>query len=184
MKTATDKGEHSLYATELQEIRKGWESTLPDVDASPLPLFVRIALLANLYGSFFDRLLKPFQITRAEYETLGILRSTGSSRHSSPTELAAFAGQSTAGMTKTLDRLERAGLAERRSHPSDRRRVEVAISRKGAALADRIFRSHMESLHSLLEGLGRSKRDAVNSNLEELINRFTDMADGGGRAVA
>jgi len=97
-----------FYAAELEEIRRGWESVLPGVDAGSFPFFVRIAILANLSGAFVEEVLAPFGLTRAEYETLGILRSTGSGRRCSPTELARFARQTTAGMTKTLDRLERA----------------------------------------------------------------------------
>ncbi len=167
--STTDRG---FYAAAIEEIKQGWEATLPDVDASALPLFARMAVLAKLYSDFFDRLLRPFAITRAEYETLGILRAGAGAKHCSPTELAALAGQSTAGMTKTLDRLERAGLAERRAHPSDRRRIEVAISGKGASLAERIFRAHIQELDALLENLNENKRNRIDRGLEELIECF------------
>jgi len=163
-----------IYSVELEEIRRGWERLIPDVDASPLPFFARIAILANLYDILFEKLLGPVGLTRAEYETLGILRSTGRGRSRSPTELARFARQSTAGMTKTLDRLERAGLAHRRSHPSDRRRFEVVLTDEGAALTDRIFRAQLDAQHELLEGVGEAKLRQFNRVVEELIQRFVD----------
>jgi DNA-binding MarR family transcriptional regulator len=168
----TGRSADGVYSAELEEIRRGWERLIPDVDASPLPFFARIAILAKLYDILFETLLGPVGLTRAEYETLGIVRSTGAGRPRSPTELARFARQSTAGMTKTLDRLERAGLAHRRAHPSDRRRFEVVLTDEGAALTDRIFRAQLDTQHALLEGVGETKLRQFNRVVEELIQRF------------
>jgi DNA-binding MarR family transcriptional regulator len=174
MRTANAGAADGLYSAELEEIRRGWEALLPDVDASPLPFFVRIAILANLYDVFCEGFLGSFGLTRAEYETLGILRSTGQNRNHSPTELARFARQTTAGMTKTLDRLERAGLARRRPHPFDRRRVEIVLTDAGAALTDRIFRAQIEAQQSLLERVSEANRGRFNHVVEELIQRFAE----------
>jgi DNA-binding MarR family transcriptional regulator len=177
-----------VYSAELEEIRRGWEAILPDVDASPLPFFVRIAILANLYEVFCAGFLGSFGLPQAEYETLGILRSTGRQRLQSPTELARFARQTTAGMTKTLDRLERGGLARRRPHPSDRRRVEIVLTRAGAVVTDRIFRAQIDAQHALLKGVSATDRSRFNRVIEELGQRFaehtgaeTHLAAGGAK---
>jgi DNA-binding MarR family transcriptional regulator len=175
MRTGNADASDGVYSSELEEIRRGWETLLPDVDASPLPFFVRIAILAKLYDVFCEGFLGSFGLTRAEYETLGILRSTGQHRIQSPTELARFARQTTAGMTKTLDRLERSGLARRRPHPSDRRRVEIVLTDAGATLTDRIFRAQIEAQHSLLKRVSETNRGRFNRVIEELIQRFAEQ---------
>lgn len=43
-------------------------------------------------------------------------------------------------MTFVLDTLETQGLAVRRSHPSDRRRKRIELTRKGSALAAKILK--------------------------------------------
>ena len=46
-------------------------------------------------------------------------------------ELGALLGFNTSSMTALVDRLERAGIAERRPHPSDRRRSVVHLTSSG-----------------------------------------------------
>jgi DNA-binding MarR family transcriptional regulator len=50
-------------------------------------------------------------------------------------ELAALVGVDPPNLTTVVDDLERAGLVERRAHPTDRRVKLVAATPKGAALA-------------------------------------------------
>lgn len=47
------------------------------------------------------------------------------------TELAQRLSLSTSAVTSLLDRLEAAGAVQRRPHPSDRRRIEVRVARRG-----------------------------------------------------
>jgi DNA-binding MarR family transcriptional regulator len=171
------KGEGTLpsggvYTKELEEICRGWGRLLSKIDTSLLPLFARIGMLAKLYEEFSEQLLSRFGVTLAEYQTLGILRTTGEGRMYSPTELAAWAHQTTAGMTKTLDRLERAGLARRRPHPTDRRRVEIVLTEEGAAVTDRIFLAQTEAQDLLMEGCDQGRKSQFNSVISELVQRF------------
>ena len=172
MKKKDTESSSGVYSTELEEICRGWQRLLPKVDTSSLPLFARIGMLAKLYDEFSEQILGPFSVTLAEYQTLGILRTTGEGRMYSPTELAAWAHQTTAGMTKTLDRLERAGLARRRPHPTDRRRVEIVLTDEGAALTDRIFLAQTEAQNLLIEGCDQTRKRQFSSVIEELVHRF------------
>jgi DNA-binding MarR family transcriptional regulator len=52
------------------------------------------------------------------------------------TEMAIALGITTSAATSLIDRLEGSGLAERRPHPEDRRRVTVRLAPRGQALLD------------------------------------------------
>ncbi|HVM07269.1 MAG TPA: MarR family transcriptional regulator [Acidimicrobiales bacterium] len=64
-------------------------------------------------------------------------------------------------MTRIVDGLERAGLAERRPHPTDARAVSVRASRSGRRLMERGRRRRVEVLLELLVGLGDEDLAAV-----------------------
>ena len=61
-------------------------------------------------------------------------------------------------MTSRIDRLEKAGLIERRKHPSDRRGVLVALTDAGFALIDGILVEHVANMRRPLVGLDEAEQ--------------------------
>lgn len=91
-----------------------------------------IAKVTGLSGIWFEVLLR-------------IASSPG--RQLRPTELASMTSFSSGGTTKLIDRIEQAGLVERRPDPSDRRATLIAITDAGlAALRDGLA-VHVPDLH-------------------------------------
>ena len=76
---------------------------------------------------------------------------------------------SSGGMTSRIDRLERAGLIERRKHPSDRRGVLVALTDAGFALIDGIMASHVANMRGLLAGLDETEQTQLFDLLGKLF---------------
>ncbi len=159
-------------ASELDAIESGLDHGA-GVDASPIQIFGRIGAVASLYRSFYERFLHDSELTHTEYQVLAILRGLGAR---SPTELARSVGQTTAGMTKTLDRLERADLVERRSHPSDRRRVEVVLTDEGARRAADLLARELEAQRSMLANVDAASRERLRALLDEMISRLFEGA--------
>lgn len=95
---------------------------------------VRTATLLELVGT---RLLAPAGITLAQYNVLRILR--GAAPDGLPT-LAVRKRLITAApaITRLIDRLEGAGLAERIAVPDDRRQKLCRITPEGLALLERL----------------------------------------------
>lgn len=82
-----------------------------------------------------EPILRPFDISFARYEVLMLLAF--SSRGSLPMRIIGSRLQvHQTSVTNAVDRLERAGLVRRVSHPSDRRTTLVEITEAGRALAD------------------------------------------------
>jgi DNA-binding MarR family transcriptional regulator len=164
---AADFGER--LSAELDAIEAGLARRSPGLDASSLQIFGRIGAVSTLYRSFYERFLRDRDLTHTEYQVLGILRGVAAR---SPTELARSVGQTTAGMTKTLDRLERGGLIERRSHASDRRRVEVVLTGEGELRSERLLAEELEAQRNMLENVDAASRQRLRTLLDEMISRL------------
>jgi MarR family transcriptional regulator, 2-MHQ and catechol-resistance regulon repressor len=79
---------------------------------------------------------------------------------------------SSGGVTYLVDRLEAAGLVERRECPEDRRSRYGALTEKGAALMAEIFPAHAEAIEAATSGLTtEEKLQAI-----ELLKRLGRMA--------
>jgi DNA-binding MarR family transcriptional regulator len=93
-------------------------------------------------------------INVTDMKCLDIITLKGSA---TPSELALQTGLSTGATTAMIDRLERAKLIERHSHPSDRRMTIVALSNHAMRKLPVFFESLATAMQSLAAGY--SERD-------------------------
>lgn len=84
-------------------------------------------------------------------------------------ELAARERVSAAAMSKHVDRLERAGLAERRPSADDRRRVGLTLTDEGQRVVRRVRSRRTAWLASRLGGLAPDELAAVEAAIEPLF---------------
>lgn len=103
------------------------------VDASPdeVELALRLTRLVRLGSMAVDAAADGVGITTPEAVVLVSLAAAGPPHVLSPTALHGVVAQSPGGITKTLRRLEQAGLVERRVDPSDRRSLLVELTGTG-----------------------------------------------------
>lgn len=115
-----------------------------------------------------------------EMLVLRFLTRRGRRHHDvTPIDLARYLQISTASMTALLDRLEKSGHLERRPHPSDRRKVLVAVT----AHTEEDMREVLGSMHAQMmlatHGMTESEAEAVTQFLE----RMRSAVDGVGAAA-
>jgi DNA-binding MarR family transcriptional regulator len=110
-----------------------------------------------------------------EYDTLHALMIRDTPGHASPGALAQDLGVSNAGMTGRLDALERQGWIKRMPGADDRRRVDVEVTRTGAAL----WRKAMDLRGSAEDELAGalSRRELV--SLNRLLKKLTLHVEAG-----
>lgn len=77
-------------------------------------------------------------------------------------------------MTAAVDRLERQGLVERRSSSTDRRARIAHLTRKGAALIQRLFEEHARDMEQAFSSLDGPER----ATLAALLRKLGGQADG------
>jgi MarR family transcriptional regulator, 2-MHQ and catechol-resistance regulon repressor len=75
---------------------------------------------------------------------------------------------SSGGVTYLVDRLETAGLVERRECPGDRRARYAALTKRGQQLMKRIFPDHAAAIDHAVSGLSASEKKAAIDLLRKL----------------
>lgn len=89
-------------------------------------------------------------------------------RAANPSQMSAVLAQSRTHMTRVGDELVKKGLAQRVADPADRRRIELALSRRGEQLVRRLLPRAWREYQAMVSGL--SRRDAA--TLERLLRRW------------
>jgi DNA-binding MarR family transcriptional regulator len=171
---------HDWLALHLEENAGAWREIVGEVDAHTLALFGRLEALARSLGELQRVALAPYGINYAEFTTLGTLRTSPPAFRRSPTELRRLVGQSSAGMTRILRKLERARLVRRRPSPDDARRSDVVLTPKGVALADEAFAALFGAPSDRLAARGKRQRETWLHALDELL-AFLDPGGARGR---
>jgi DNA-binding MarR family transcriptional regulator len=110
--------------------------------------------------------LRPYEITRPQYNVLRILRGAGNEGLASGEVGERLVGREP-DVTRLLDRMEARGLVARQRGPVDRRVVTARLTEVGLRLVDALD-GPIEALHS--RQLGHLSRDELRS-LSTLLER-------------
>lgn len=91
----------------------------------------------------------------------------------SPSELARHTGLTSGATTAMLDRLEKAGLIERRPNPNDRRGTLVAPAESSAEKAASWFESARKAQDEMISSYSESELEII----ADVFERFTKLWD-------
>jgi DNA-binding MarR family transcriptional regulator len=160
----------------VARIRAEWARERPDIDTAPQGVIGRLHRLAAHLTEQLCVVYRRHGLSEGEFDVLATLRRAGPPFERAPGELAAFTMVTTGGMTKRIDRLERAGLVTRRRSGSDGRGRVVALTVAGRELIDRAFTEHMRNERRLLSVLTPEEA----AQLEALLATWLDRATPGG----
>src|SRR5918994_914384 len=150
---------------------EAWARSDPRVDASPLEVVGRLLLCVAHLERAIVSALEPFGLSFGDFDVLNTLRRRGDDQGTKPRDLAQSSLITSGAMTSRLDRLERAGLIERRPDPGDRRGVLVRLTEQGERLAEDALHAVIAADEAFLEPLSRRQRDSVASALKQLLLR-------------
>jgi DNA-binding MarR family transcriptional regulator len=154
----------------VDEIVAEWRRERPDLDFAPLALVGRLLRVTHLLDAVLRKGVAPHGLQPGWFDLLAALRRSGSPYALNPTELMRSTLLSSGGMTKRLDRLEEAGLVERRPDPADRRGTLVRLTRRGRAVIDRALEAHLANEARVLGSLSASDRRALDGLLRKLLS--------------
>ena len=132
----------------VSHIQEQWARERPDVDTAPQGVIGRLHRVGLRLTEQLVTVYAQFGLTEGEFDVLATLRRSGPPYELTPGELAGQTMVTTGGMTKRLDRLERAGLL------------------------DKAFTAHMENEARLLEQLTPAQVRQLETLLATWLDRL------------
>ncbi len=79
-------------------------------------------------------------------------------------------------LLRQIDRLEKAGLLERRAHPSDRRAQQLFLTPRSQPLLNKIFDRGAQMQDHVMAGLDQSERDQLIAALTRVKANLSQIA--------
>ncbi|MGH4035654.1 MarR family winged helix-turn-helix transcriptional regulator [Actinomycetota bacterium Odt1-20B] len=146
-----------------------WRAERPDLDLAAMGTFGRLGQLALLLAPAMEEVFVQHGLRRGEFDVLAALRRSGPPYTLIPSALSKTLMLSRAGMTNRLDRLEAAGLVERRLDPADRRSFQVALTEHGHEVVDAAVTDHAANETRLLAPLTPAERETLDHALRTLL---------------
>ncbi|RZS59524.1 DNA-binding MarR family transcriptional regulator [Microcella putealis] len=156
----------------VASIQAEWRRERPEIDPSPQGIIGRLHRVAAYLTTELEAVYRDFDLSTGEFDVLAALRRAGEPYERTPSELAERTMITSGGLTKRCDRLETAGLIERRVAESDRRGRVVALTPAGLDLIDRAYAAHMRNEHRLIAALDEDDRGALQGGLARWLAHF------------
>jgi len=157
----------------IDEMLAAWRRERPDLDLAPLGILGRLAQATAVAGRVVDDVFVRHGLRSGEFDVLTALRRAGEPFTLTPSTLADALMLSRTGMTNRLDRLETAGLVERRLDPADRRSFRVVLTDAGRAVVDATLTDHAATMARIVDGLDARERAALADLLRRLLRSAT-----------
>lgn len=160
----------------VDEMVAAWTRERPDLAPSlaAMGTIGRLGRLAALGTRHIEAVHEGHGLTLADFDVLAALRRSGPPHELKPSAISRTLMLSPAGMTGRLDRLERAGLVERRMDPDDRRSFLVRLNDAGLASVDDAVTSQVAREEEMLAPLSAAERD----QLDDLVRRLIAGLEG------
>lgn len=134
--------------------------------------------VARMLRRSFDRRLESLDLTQAQWRALvNIARTEGLSQ----TALAECLEIQPITVGRLIDRMQSAGWVERRSHPSDRRAMQLYLTGKCQPILAEMQSRASETLAEALAGIGTGAEQQV---VEALTRMKTNLVTAEAAAIA
>jgi len=156
----------------IDQVEQAWRRERPDIDVSSVGIVSRIWRVSRYLERARKERLAELGTDRVALDVLAMLRRSGPPYRRTAGELTHASLITPGGVTQRLQKLERAGLVTRHTHPGDRRRVEVELTPVGMQLVDSVLADLMEHESRLLDELTTAERDDLRRTLKRLLARF------------
>jgi DNA-binding MarR family transcriptional regulator len=107
-----------------------------------------------------------------DFDVLATVRRSGPPFTMAPSQLTHWLMLSPSGITSRLDRLEKAGLVERKPSEEDRRSLLIVLTPKGKKVVDEAVEAHVANQTRLLAPLTAVERKTLDQILRRLLGSF------------
>ncbi len=158
----------------VEATAKRWSELHPDLDVDVMATFLLMARMTARATRRIEDGFASHDLTTGEFDVLAsLVQADGPLK---PSQLAALAMVSPAGMTNRIDRLEEAGLVERRHDLVDRRSSLIELTEEGRDLVSNAVQDHVRIEQTILDPLSPAERRQLVQLHVKLLRHLTDGA--------
>jgi DNA-binding MarR family transcriptional regulator len=161
---------------EVDKVIGQWRRERSDLDLWPVEVLARVTRFAAIMNRSFDQVFARHGLHNGEFDVLAAIRRSGPPYVVTPSALSEQLMLSRAGMTNRLDRLDRAGMINRRLDPEDRRSFLVTLTEKGMATVDAAMSDHAANEAALLSGLSERQQKQLDDAMYTLLRTVRNRA--------
>lgn len=139
-----------------------------------------LSQVGRLMRRAFDERARKLGVTRPQWQVLGLLRDNAGINQGGLADLLEVEPIT---LGRMIDRLQEAGLVERRADPADRRAWRLHLTDRGRAQLELLRPDAIATLDCMLEGIDESDREVVLRSLERMranLSRKSESATRGG----
>jgi DNA-binding MarR family transcriptional regulator len=136
----------------------------------------QIEELSKLLVEFYEKfsswehgVVRGEPLTLSQMHTVEILSSQGALKMK---ELAEKMGVTTGTLTVLVDRLEEAGMVERKPHETDRRSIRVLLTQKGLTHAKEHHKLHNRLTQELTSDMNSEEMEGLAECLRKMLTNF------------
>jgi DNA-binding MarR family transcriptional regulator len=144
-----------------------WHARRPDLDLDGMAVFGRIYRLTRLAELRRNEVLEPYGLQVTDIDVLAPLWRVGGGLRPLELRRSQLVGSGT--LTARLDRLERAGLLERRPDPDDRRGRTLFLTEQGERLLPELVEQLLAIENELLAVLSPTARRRLAQDLARVL---------------
>jgi DNA-binding MarR family transcriptional regulator len=163
----------------VDELLRDWRKAHPELDPAALNVVGRIIVLAKRLEKSVESALHQHELSLGQFDILATLRRHGPRGGLSPSDLLKNVVLSSGGMTARLDKLEEAGLIERKPAPGDRRMLLIELTAKGKRVIDAATATRFAEARRSLPTFSEDEFETLSNLLRRWLGQFADE----GRAV-
>lgn len=125
-----------------------------------------ITRLARSMEQDFEKRLQEIGITRGAYAVLGAIHYD---KKATPAVLASFLGMDGAAVSRLLDRSEKDGLIQRTPSATDRRSVDISLTREGIRIVQQGRAASMATNEKFTDGLSATAVEGLRSVIRTML---------------
>ncbi len=159
----------------VDKVIQQWRQRRPELDFSPLEIVARVLRAAHYLQTRLDQVAAAYGLSHTgDLDVLTNLDRAGPPFERTPSQLAEIQLVTSGGMTVRLNRLQQAGLIERRPNPHDGRGVLIRLTKAGKELTDDALATIIEAQAAAIGEMDGSRHILLADLLRELLVALGD----------
>jgi DNA-binding MarR family transcriptional regulator len=159
----------------VDAIIDSWHRELPDLDRPEFDLVKRAVRLEHILEEALSRCLAPWNLARADYHVLSILRTASPPYELRPTDIRNRLLLTSGGIANIVNRLERMRLVERLPDQADGRSSWVRLTGDGIAVAEETIRAWTTVQEQMFAGLNPQLARQATDTLRTILLALGDQ---------